>query len=147
MTYTRQPLTTNKKSHLLPSNGTIPGTTASVYSNADGNGDTVCVRVPQPAVCEAPSPGWSWWSTVWSALVMTILASLCGLVALLCSIHAYVDHKTGDYEASRRKRQWAWLCGALGMLVAVLGAVAIILILMVFSDDLQDFLTSIGYTQ
>ncbi|XP_013383387.1 uncharacterized protein LOC106153829 [Lingula anatina] len=63
---------------------------------------------------------WSWLATVWSLVTTMCILPPCGFVALLCSIHAYVDHKTKDYAGLKRKNRWALAINLISALLVII---------------------------
>jgi uncharacterized membrane protein len=111
-----------------------------------GGGD-VSVGMP----CTSPLgykevPRWSWSSTVCSVLSLLVCCThVFGFLGLLCSVFSYVDHKAGDYEHSRYKRRCSWACTVLGIVFALLGALAVILVFVVFPNQLRQTLRLVNY--
>lgn len=102
---------------------------------------------PRPHFPDPKSePSWSWGSTVCSVVSTLCCVSICGFFGLLCSILSYVDHRSGDYRASQRKRYWGMSCAVVGCLITLLGVLAVVLIFVVFRDELKDVLSSVGYS-
>ena len=73
-------------------------------------------------------PGWSWCSTVWAVIATVFCASFCGFIGLLCAIHAYVDHKTGDNMGRRYKTKCSWCFTWFGIIIG-LAVIATIVVL------------------
>ena len=145
--YAMHSLAHNGSSHDLP---TYPYATSSL-------GKSVSVAVPssqqsQMALGDAHHlqqdlsvQPWSWCNTIWSVISLVFFVSFFGFLGLLFSIFAYVDHKAGDYVGARKKQQWGWSCAAIGMVITVLGAIAVVLVFVVFYEELEDTLNSVGY--
>ena len=55
----------------------------------------------------------------------------------MCSIFSYVDHKSGDYDRARYKRRCSWACSIIGILLSLLGIVAVVLVIVVYRDELR----------
>ncbi|KAI0209568.1 hypothetical protein LSAT2_005722 [Lamellibrachia satsuma] len=84
-----------------------------------------------------PRPRWSWCSTGWAIVAFLCCSSVCGFFGLMCSIFSYVDHKSGDYDRARYKRRCSWACSIIGILLSLLGIVAVVLIIVVYRDELR----------
>jgi hypothetical protein len=141
----------------------IPVDCGSVYSpgingaaSTQANKDPLGYGRPRSNLSFAPSdtckiiesePSWNWGGVICSAVSMCCCVSLCGFFGLLCSIFAYADHRTGRFHLSRKKNLWSLSCAALGMAATLLGALAVVLIFVIFYDQLEEVLKSVGYSE
>ena len=68
------------------------------------------------------APKWSWAVTITSVVTMICCAcgSTCAFTGLISAIHAYVDHKVGDFKRSAHKRSCAWGFTITGIVLGVL---------------------------
>ena len=131
-----------------------PVTPAPAYKYLAGNGGTdVTVAMPATTSAQSPiigykeAPSWSWCSTGWSIFsLLCCCTHIFGFFGLLCSIFSYVDHKSGDYERSSYKRKCSWGCSVFGVLLTLLGVLAVILVFIVFPNQLRETLMLVNYS-
>ncbi len=53
------------------------------------------------------------------------------------SILAYTDHKSGDYDHSKRKRFWSWVCTVTAFIIGFILTAAIISVVAAFTEDVE----------
>ncbi|ELT92920.1 hypothetical protein CAPTEDRAFT_216878 [Capitella teleta] len=132
----------------------IPVESGSIFPPSNlSHKEAVCYGRPRSCLSFAPTetksvesdPSWNWGGVICSVVSMFCCVSFCGFFGLLCSVFAYVDHRTGNYISSRKKNFWGFSCAAVGMATTMLGALAVVLIFVIFYDQLRDILNSIGY--
>lgn len=122
---------------------------APAYKYLAGNGGSdvaVAMSSGSPMINYKEIPSWSWCSTSWSVISLFCCCThIFGFFGLLCSIFSYVDHKSADYERSAYKRKCSWGCSITGIIITLLGVLAVILIFVVFPEQLKDTLKKINY--
>lgn len=120
---------------------------APAYKYIPGTSGDATITVPAgtQVIGYKDAPQWSWCSTVWSFISMCCFTSVCGIIGLLCSVLSYVDHKSGDYDRSSYKRRCSWGWAVTGIILTLMGVLTIILIFVVFPNELRHILGSLGY--
>ena len=102
-----------------------PMTQQNAQQVAGGPGSTTVVTMPPVnggMVMVQEAPHWSWAATITSIVTMICCScgATCGFVGLINAIHAYVDHKVGDFKRAAHKRRCAWGFTIAGIVVGVL---------------------------
>lgn len=60
-------------------------------------------------------------------------------MGLFMSGLAYADHKSGDYDRSRRKTCWSWLCTAIAFVIGI-GILAFFIVMVAaFADEAENW--------
>jgi len=86
-----------------------------------------------------------WWSiTAWNVFACLLCPGciFCVFGALLCNIFAYVDHRSGDYAAKRRKMFCAVAWSVSAFITSVIIIIVIIIIVRFVAYDAGDWTSS-----
>ena len=68
-----------------------------------------------------------------------ICCSVCSTTGLLLSALSYADHKSGDYDRSKRKRIWSYVCTTIAFIIGILIIAGIVTILAAFAGDVENW--------
>ena len=69
-----------------------------------------------------------------------VCCSICSTIGLLLSALSYADHKSGDYDRSKRKRIWSYVCTTIAFVIGILIIAAIITLAAAFASDVEKWL-------
>ena len=61
------------------------------------------------------------------------------MLGLVCSLTSYADHKSGDADGSEYKKNWAWRCTILAIVLGIMCIAAIAALVAVYYDDIVEF--------
>lgn len=81
----------------------------------------------------AQEPAWNWLNLVLS-IASIFCCSICGVLATVTSVLAYVDHRVGDFNAAQRKRVASYGLALSALVVGVLCMVIVILVAVHFDN-------------
>ncbi len=79
---------------------------------------------------------WSWAPTFCSMISIWLCFCFCGFIGLMYAIHAYVDHKSGDWIRASNKRRRAWVWTSTGILWGTICWICFLLFLVVNRENL-----------
>ncbi|KAK2155753.1 hypothetical protein LSH36_232g02017 [Paralvinella palmiformis] len=78
-------------------------------------------------------PAWNWLNLVIS-IASIFCCSVCGVLATVTSVLAYVDHRVGDFNAAHRKRVASYGLALSALIVGVICMVIIVLVAIHFDN-------------
>lgn len=88
---------------------------------------------------------WSWCSTAWSTISMICFVSFCGFFGLVYALFSYMDYKAGDNKGYRYKNKMSCICASVGIILSILGALAVVFIFIIYHQDLRSVLSKVNY--
>ena len=106
------------------------------------NNEHALVRVNPRSGVYTP---WSWSSTVFASIALFLCCSVFSFLGLLCSVLAYIDHKSGDGKRSARKKKWSWGCTILAFLLGLGVVVALVILATTQREEFRQWLCDEGY--
>ena len=113
---------------------TEPEVTESITANLPMHEVVLQVNGAPPTGTETEEePAWNWLNLVLS-VASIFCCTICGVLATVTSILAYIDHKVRDFEGSRTKRVASYALALTALLAGVVCMVIVIVVAIHFDS-------------